>query len=59
VRRSVGWRVVEPGQIDSDSRHYLEFSFRLDTKQLPRPIQIGISGQADWELGIERTQAFN
>lgn len=59
VRRGVGWRIVEPGQIDSDSRHYLEFSFRLDTKQLPRPIQIGISGQADWELEIERTQAFN
>ncbi len=59
VRRSVGWRIVEPGQIDRDSRHYLEFSFRLDTTQLPRPIQIGISGQADWLLEIERTQAFN
>lgn len=59
VRRSVGWRIVEPGQIDSGSRHYLEFSFRLDTQQLPRPIQIGISGQPDWTLEIERTQAFN
>lgn len=59
VRRSVGWRIVEPGQIDKDSRHYLEFSFRLDTTQLPRPIQIGISGQPDWLLEIERTQAFN
>lgn len=59
LRRSVGWRIVEPGQIDSDSRHYLEFSFRLDTTQLPRPIQIGISGQADWSLAIERAQAFH
>lgn len=59
LRRSVGWRIAEPGQIESDIRHYLEFRFRLDTKQLPRPIQIGISGQADWALEIERTQAFN
>ena len=58
VRRSVRWRIVEPGQIDEGSRHYLEFSFKLDTSQLPRPMQIGIDGQADWELVIERTQAF-
>jgi Domain of unknown function (DUF4390) len=56
VRRSVRWRIVEPGQIDAGSRHYLEFTFRLDTSQLPRPIQIGIG--ADWELVIERTQLF-
>lgn len=56
VRRSVRWRIVEPGQIEAGSRHYLEFTFRLDTGQLPRPIQIGIG--ADWELVIERTQPF-
>lgn len=59
LRRGVRWRIVEPGQIDSESRHYLEFNFRLDTSQLPRPIQIGIGGQADWALEIERTQAFH
>ena len=58
VRRSVRWRIVEPGQIEAGSRHYLEFSFRLDTGQLPRPMQIGIGGQPDWALTIERTQAF-
>lgn len=56
VRRSVRWRIVEPGQVDAGSRHYLEFTFRLDTSQLPRPIQIGIG--TDWELVIERTQPF-
>jgi Domain of unknown function (DUF4390) len=59
VRRSVGWRIVEPGQIDADSSHYLEFAFRLDTSQLPRPIQIGISGQAAWSMQVERSHAFN
>ncbi len=59
VRRSVRWRIVEPGQIEEGSHHYLEFSFRLDTSQLPRPMQIGIGGQADWTLAIERTQPFH
>ena len=59
VRRGVRWRIVEPGQIEEGSRHYLEFSFRLDTSQLPRPMQIGIGGQADWTLAVERTQPFH
>ena len=37
------------------SRYYVEFSFKLDTSQLPRPMQFGIGGQADWTLGVERT----
>lgn len=59
VRRSLRWRIAEPGQVEPGSRHYLEFSFRLDTSQLPRPIQIGIEGQADWSLLVERAQAFD
>ena len=59
VRRSVRWRIADPGQVEAGSGHYLEFSFRLDTGQLPKPMQIGIGGLADWELVIERTQPFN
>ena len=58
-RRSARWKVAEPGQIDDGERHYVEFSFRLDTSLLPRPMQIGIGGQADWALSVERTQRFN
>jgi len=54
VSRVGGWRLTEPGQLDSDERHYVEFSYRLDTSQLPRPMQIGFGG--DWQLGIEHTQ---
>ena len=58
VQRAVHWRVVEPGQIEAGVRHYLEFSFRLDTSQLPRPMQLGIGGESDWTLEVERTLAF-
>jgi Domain of unknown function (DUF4390) len=58
MRRTVRWKVAETGQIEP-GKHYVEFSFRLDTTLLPRPMQIGISGQADWSLSVERTQRFN
>jgi hypothetical protein len=59
MRRSVNWRIAEPGQIEDGSRHYVEFRFRLDTSLLPRPMQIGIGGQPDWALSVERTQRFD
>ena len=58
MRRVVRWKVAETGQIEP-GKHYVEFSFRLDTTLLPRPMQIGISGQPDWSLSVERTQRFN
>jgi hypothetical protein len=58
MRRTVRWKVAETGQIDA-GKHYVEFSFRLDTTLLPRPMQIGISGQPDWSLSVERMQRFN
>ncbi len=53
--RSARWKLVELAQLDPDSRHYLDFSYRLDISQLPSPMQIGLGGQADWVLGVERT----
>ena len=56
ISRTTRWRIAEPEQIEEGSRHYIEFSFRLDTNLLPRPMQIGISGQADWQLSVNRSQ---
>jgi hypothetical protein len=58
LRRVVNWRLAEPAQIEEDAQHYVEFSYRLDTSQLPRPMQIGIGGQADWTLKVERAKRF-
>ena len=59
ISRGSRWKVAEPGQIEEGSRHYVEFTFRLDTSLLPRPMQIGIGGQADWALQVQRRQRFN
>jgi len=55
VSRSAGWRLADLSQVDGDGRHYVEFSYRLDTSQLPGPMQFGLAGQSDWAVGVERT----
>ena len=59
VRRVAGWKVAEAGDIESGARHYVELSYRLDTTLLPRPMQIGIGGQPEWTLLVEKFQRFN
>lgn len=59
IRRGVNWKVAETAQLEDGARHYVEFSFRLDTSLLPRPMQIGIATQSDWALAVERMQRFD
>ncbi|MET0333459.1 MAG: DUF4390 domain-containing protein [Rhizobacter sp.] len=59
VSRSVNWKLLDAAQLDDGSKHYVEFSYQLDTTQMPRPMQIGIGGQSDWSLKVERTRRLN
>lgn len=56
VRRLSQWPLVAASEIDTDARHNLDLRFRLDLTQLPRPLQIGLSAQADWNLSVSRVQ---
>lgn len=49
------WKVADLSQVDQDGRHRLEFSYRLDLTQLPRPLQLGVLGESDWNLGVTRS----
>lgn len=55
VRGAAHWKVADLSQLEPGTSHYVEFSYRLDTSQLPRPMQIGLAGQADWDLIVERS----
>ena len=52
------WRIAENRELE-DGRHYIEFSFKLDTSQLPRPMQIGLGSPEGWGLSIERSLSLN
>jgi hypothetical protein len=55
ISRMPSWRLVDLDQIESGVPHRVEFAFRLDVTQLPGPMQIGLTGQGDWQLGIRHT----
>jgi hypothetical protein len=56
VQRISGWRIADAGALDPESTHTVDFRFRLDVSQLPRPFQIGAVGQADWIILAVRNQ---
>ncbi len=55
VSRLGRWALAEAGQAEAGERHYAEFAWRLDTTQLPRPMQFGLGAGSEWSLGVERT----
>ena len=57
VSRSSGWHLADLAQLDLDKGYYVEFSYRLDTSQLPGPMQFGLGGlggQGEWGVGVAR-----
>ncbi|MGQ2980037.1 MAG: DUF4390 domain-containing protein [Polaromonas sp.] len=53
IQRISRWRIADAAEIDATSTHKVEFRFRLDLSQLPRPFQIGVAGQRDWAISVE------
>jgi hypothetical protein len=52
IQHFSNWKIVETMGIEPDQRYQLEFRFRLDSSQLPRPLQINAFGQSDWDLAV-------
>jgi hypothetical protein len=58
VQRISRWRIVELAELDPDALHTVELSFKLDISQLPRPFQIGLIGQNDWNISTSKNIRF-
>lgn len=56
MQRISGWKIADASVIEDDATHKVEFSFSLDTSQLPRPFQIGAFGQSDWKVSASASQ---
>ena len=56
VQRLSRWKIADVTELDLTQRHQVEFRFRLDMSQLPRPFQIGTLGQADWNISVTTSQ---
>ena len=53
IQRVARWKIAEAGDVDPEATYKLDFSFRLDLSQLPRPFQIGVAGQRDWNISAQ------
>lgn len=54
IKRIGRLRLGDAADIGDEPVHAVSFRFRLDVSQLPRPLQIGFVGNADWNMTAER-----
>jgi hypothetical protein len=59
IKRISRWKVANATELDASVKHKVDFSFRLDLSQLPRPFQIGTLGQSDWDLAATASAALS
>ena len=56
IGRVTRWRLADFADLETGVRHRVEFRFRLDVAQLPRPLQIGTLGESDWVLAASASR---
>jgi Domain of unknown function (DUF4390) len=59
VQRINRWRIVELAELDPDILLTIDLNFKLDISQLPRPFQIGLIGQNDWNISAAKSIRFS
>lgn len=55
IKRVSKWKVAEANDLDAAAKYKIDFRFRLDLGQLPRPFQIGALGQSEWDISASAT----
>ncbi len=55
IKRVGRLRLADRNEVGDEATQPVQFSFALDTTQLPRPFQIGVAGQADWNIVAQRS----
>lgn len=56
IQRISHWKIAAASDIEPNARYNVDFRFRLDVSQLPRPFQIGAVGESDWTIAASRNQ---
>lgn len=56
VQRLSRWNIAELAELDPEHSYLVDFRYRLDMSQLPRPFQIGTLGQSEWDIAASARQ---
>ncbi|WP_439114758.1 DUF4390 domain-containing protein [Hydrogenophaga sp.] len=54
IGRVSRWKVSDAARLQADDKHRVEWRFRLDLSLLPRPFQIGMSNQPEWDIAVQK-----
>ncbi len=55
LQRIARWKIADEGVLDDGVPYVVNFQFRLDMSQLPRPLQIGAVGGSSWNIALTRS----
>jgi len=58
IKRFNRWRVADLAEIDPTTAHTIQFKFKLDLSELPRPFQIGLIGNNEWLIETNKSMRF-
>ena len=58
IRRTANWKLADVADLGNDNKFTLMFKFRLDVSQLPRPFQMMVGSQSEWNLATQKTLRF-
>lgn len=58
IKRISRWKFADAADLDASVKYKLDFRFKLDLAQLPRPFQIGAIGQTDWDIAASVLTPF-
>jgi hypothetical protein len=59
IKRVSRWKLADANELDGNQKYRIDFRFRLDLNQLPRPFQIGALGQSDWDIAATSSSVFS
>ena len=59
IKRVSKWKIADVSELDSGPKARVEFQFRLDLGQLPRPFLIGAVGPSEWDISATAQTPLN
>lgn len=52
--RVLRWRIADAARLDAGTDYRVEFRYQLDLSLLPRPFQIGVANQSEWNISLQQ-----
>lgn len=55
ISRQSDWQLAEASRLEAGASYRVDYRFKLDMALLPRPFQLGMNAQTDWNLDLRHS----